>query len=89
MDVDALHPYNAGSGVETLVFQLAQGAAVHRVGKVRSEARDIKPIRPAADLFVRRKGDADLSVVRRVRRQHPLAQGHDFRYAGLVVCAKD
>ena len=89
MDADALHRDLARGGVEAFVFQLAHGAAVHRVGEVRAEARHVEQIRPAADFLVRGEGHADFAVVRRVRRQHPFAQRHDFRHAGLVVRAED
>ena len=88
MDVHPVDGHAAGRTVEVLILQLAQRAAVHRVGVLRTEAGNVEQIRAAADFLVRREADAHRAVLRRVRRHEPGRQGHDFRHAGLVVRAQ-
>ena len=88
MDIHALHRHLAGSSIKALIFQFAQGAAVHRIGELRPEAGNVKQIRAPADLLIRRECHTDLPVVRRIRRQHPFTKGHDFRNPGFVIRAQ-
>ena len=48
--------------VEVLIFQLAECAAVNGVSVVCAEALHIKPVGPASDLLVGRKGQPDGSM---------------------------
>ena len=56
VDALAVEGEGGGGGVEIFVFQAARAAAVHGVGEIRSEARDVEMIRALADLLVRGKG---------------------------------
>ena len=78
----------ARRGVEILVLQFAQRAAIHRVGVIRAEIRHIKVIRTAADFLVRREADAHRAVLRRIGGGQPLAQRHNFRHARLIIRAQ-
>ena len=74
-------------GVEILVFQLADGSAVDGIGVIRAEARDIEPVRAAADLLIGREGKLH-GAVRAVGRKQQLGRGQNLRHAGLVVRAE-
>ena len=76
-----------GGGVEILIFQLAQRAAVNGVGVLRAEALDVEQVRAAADLLVGRKADAD-DAVRHIGVQQHICRRQNFRHARLVVCAE-
>ena len=73
--------------IEVLIFQLAECAAVDGIGVIRAEALDIKPVGPASDLLVGRKGQPD-SAVRLAGREQQLRGGQDLRHACLIVCAE-
>ena len=72
--------------IEILVFQLAERTAVHRVGVIRAEARDIEMVGAAPDLLVRRECDPDFAV-RHAGGEDLFDGGHDFRDSRLVVRA--
>ena len=74
-------------GVEGLEVDLAEGAAVDRVGVFRAEAFDVEEVGAAPDLLVRREAEHDLPV-RRLFINHPLDCGDDFRDARFVVRAE-
>src|SRR5699024_6505428 len=70
--------------VEVLVFDLAQGAAVHGVGVVRGEGGDVEAVRAPADLLVGGEADAHRAVGRAARKQPPCTL-QNLCHAGLVV----
>ena len=73
--------------VEVLIFQLAECAAVDGIGVIRAEALHIKPVGPASDLLVGRKGQPDGSM-RLFGCKQQLCGGQDLRHARLVVRAE-
>ena len=77
-----------GGRVEVFIFQFTRAAAVHGVGKIRTEARHIELVRAAADLFVRRKGDANAAMAQVRMRQQILGQCQDFSDPRLIVRSK-
>lgn len=87
MDVAPVDGHNGGCGVEILIFQLAERAAVDGVGVVRAEMRQIEAVRAAADLLIRREADAQ-GRVRAALGQQLLHGGQNFRDARLVVRAR-
>ena len=85
MDVHALHRQGHGGGIEVLVLDLAQLAAVHGVGHLGGELFRIKVIGALAHLLVRGEAHGD-GPVRDLRMgQQVFAGGDDLRHAGLVV----
>ena len=87
MDVAPVDGHNGGCGVEILIFQLTERAAVDGVGVVCAEMRQIEAVRAAADLLIRREADAD-GRVRAALGQQLLHGGQNFRDARLVVRAE-
>ena len=77
----------AESGVEILIFQLTERAAVDGVGVVRAEMRQIEAVRPAADLLIRREADAQ-GRVRAALGQQLFHRSENFSDSGLVVRAE-
>ena len=64
VDVAPVYGHDGGGGVEILIFQLAQGAAVYGIGIVCAECLDIETVCASADLLVRGEADADACVRR-------------------------
>ena len=87
MNVASVDGHNGGGGVEILIFQLTERAAVDGVGVVRAEMRQIEAVRAAADLLVRREADAQRRV-RAALGQQLLHGGQNFCDARLVVRAE-
>ena len=88
MDVAALDADGSRGGVEVLELQLADLAAVDRIGVVGPEFRHVELHDAPADLLVGREADLDLTV-RDIRVLHQvLDRIHDLRDAGLVVSAE-
>ncbi len=87
MDAHAVHAHGCCRGVEVLILDLADGAAVGSVSEVCAKALDVKQICAAADLLVWRKADAD-GRVRRLIGHQLLNCGEDLRNTGLVVGAE-
>lgn len=54
--------HNGGGGVKILVFQFAQGAAVHGIGVVRAKGFEVEPVRAPADFLVGGEADAQCRV---------------------------
>ena len=84
------HPVDGNLGVrrvEVLIFDLAELAAVHRIGVLRPKALDIEAIRAAARLLVRRDADFD-GPVRNVLRNQAFQCGENFRNACFIVRAE-
>ena len=81
---EAVHRHGGRRGVEVLVLDGTGVAAVHGVGKVGPEARDIEQLSPLADLLVRGEGDAQLAVGQALFLQR-FHSGQNFGDAGLVV----
>ena len=73
--------------VEVLELDLPGGAAVEGIGVIGAEIRNVEMERPLADLLVRRKADAELSV-REISGGNPFDSGQNLRDAGLVVGAE-
>ena len=85
MDVHALHRQGHGGGIEVLILDLPQLAAVHGVGRPGGELFRIKVIGALAHLLVRGEAHGD-GPVRDLRMgQQVFAGGDDLRHAGLVV----
>ena len=85
VDVAALDVDPGARGVEVLVLQLALHAAVHGVGEVGAERRDVEVIDAATHLLVGREADADLAVFDLGMRHEVFRGAHDLRHARLVV----
>jgi hypothetical protein len=60
--VEPLEGDRDGIGAEALELELAALAAIHRVGVLRPEGRDVEVLRAGADLFIRRERDPDRAV---------------------------
>ena len=84
MDVPAVEHHLGSGGVEVLVLQFTQGAAVGSVGKFGPEVLEVEPICPPADLFIGGKADAQSGMGLR-GGQEAFGCGEDFRNPGLVV----
>ena len=89
VDVHAVDGHLAGGGVEVLVLQLTQCAAVHGVGVVRAKTGHVEQVSAAADLLVGGEADADGAMLRGIGGHQALGQGHDLGHTGLVICAQD
>ena len=81
---EAADGHGGGSGVEVLVLNGAGIAAVHRIGKVGTEARNIEQLCTLADLFIRSKGDTQLAVGQAFFL-NGLNSGQNFGNTGLIV----
>ncbi len=88
MNIYAADLHIAGGSIEVLVFQLADGAAVHRVGHLRAEACKVQAFGTAADLLIRGEGDFDLAVLQVRMGKKIFRHVHDLCDAGLVVGAQ-
>ena len=88
VDRVALKAHGHVSGVKALPLELADGAAVDRVGVFATERRDIEQRGTVADLLIGAKADAEC----RVRDLRVFVQTaderHDLGHAGLVVGAE-
>ena len=85
MDVDAVDDHLGPGGVEVLILQLAQLAAVHRVGHRRAEALDVEAVGARAHLLVGGKAYRD-AAVGDLRMSGEVFHGRDdLRHARLVV----
>ena len=87
VNAHAVHRQHCGGSIEVLVFDLAEGAAVHGVAVVAAELLHIEPVRAVADLLVGREDDAHLAVLD-VFFQDRLHRSHDLGKACFVVCAE-
>ncbi len=88
MGVEALEGHRHRVGAEALDLELAARLAVHRVGAVGAELRDVEVLRAATDLLVGGEADPDRAV-RDLRVAHqPVRRGHHLGDAGLVVGAE-
>ena len=76
-------------GVEVLVLQLADGAAVHRVGPVGAEALNVELMGALADFLVRVEGYSDFTVLDFGMLLQVIDGTDDFGDAGLVVGAQE
>ena len=74
--------------VEILVLELADCAAVDRIGEIGAESRDVEVIDAPSHLLVGGEADADLAVCDLGMRQQILGGGHDLGHARLVVGAQ-
>ena len=85
VDVDAVDPDLGGRGVEVLILQLPDLAAVHGVGLLRGELGEVEVVRAPANLLVRREADGDLAVLLLRMGQEAGAGADDLGDACLVV----
>ncbi len=74
-------------GVEVFKFQLSHATAVNGIGPLRIKCRNVKMLRPFTNLFVRRKGHADITV-RNIFLDEHRQRGHDFRHASFIIRAQ-
>ena len=81
---EAADGHGGGSSVEVLVLNGAGIAAVHRIGKVGTEARNIEQLCTLADLFIRSKGDTQLAVGQAFFL-NGFNSGQNFSNTGLIV----
>ena len=87
MDVHTVHLKFCTTGVEILINDFRFIAAVQGISVICAKARDIKQVCAAADLLIRCKCNANLSV-RTLSLHKLLHHGHDLCHPGLVICAK-
>ena len=87
VDIQSMDNDLCPRGVEVLIFDLAHGAAVGGVGKVRAEALHVEPVSAPADLLVGGKADLQCGVPA-VHGEQLLRRRHDLRHACLIVGAQ-
>ena len=85
MHVAAADGYLCHGGVEVLVFEFADLAAVHGVGPVGPESLHIEFVGTLAYLLVGVEGNADVAVLYFGMGFQISHGGDDFSYAGFVV----
>ena len=88
VDVEAPDGDLGGGGVEVLVLQLPQLAAVHGVGRGGAEALHVEVVGAAAHLLVGGDGHGDAAVGDLGVGGQILHGGEDLSHAGLVVGAQ-
>ena len=88
MGADTLDGDGGAVGGKRLVFDVAGGFAVHRIGEVGAELFQVDLVDAAADLFVRREQDLDGAVLDLRIVDQELRGIHDLGDAGLVVGAQ-
>ena len=88
MNVHAVNRHFHGSRIEVLILQFADFAAIHRVAILCAEGSNIKEISAPANLFIRREGNANRAMLRRILTAEQFRKGHDFRHACLVIAAQ-
>ncbi|MNJ54937.1 hypothetical protein D3C77_504020 [compost metagenome] len=80
--------YFGSSGIEAFIFQFAQRAAVHRIGKFGTEGSYIEALGASSDLLIRCKGYSDCTVLN-FRVINQISHGsHNFGNSRLVVGAE-
>ena len=87
VDIQSMDNNLCPRGVEVLIFDLAHGAAVGGVGKVRAEALHVEPVSAPADLLVGGKADLQCGMPA-VHGEQLLRRRHDLRHACLIVRAQ-
>ena len=88
MHVAPLDGHLGRGGVEVLVLQLADRAAVHGVGEIAAELGDVELVGAQADLLVGVEADAHLAVLDLGMSLQVGHRGDDLGDAGLVVGAE-
>ena len=88
VDVEAPDGDLGGGGVEILILQLAQLAAVHGVGRGGPEALHVEVVGAAAHLLVGGDGHGDAAVGDLGMGGQILHGGEDLGHTGLVVGAQ-
>ncbi len=88
MHVSALDGHVALRGIKSLIFQFTDLAAVHGVGKIGAEFRDIKKIHSPACFFVGRESHPHLAVRVLGIFEQVFHGGYNRRHPGLVIRAK-
>ena len=73
-----------GRGIEVFILQFTDAAAVDGIGPLRVKSFHVEVLRALADLFVRRKGHADITMRDIFALQHR-QRGHDLRDTRLVI----
>ena len=87
VDIQSMDNDLCPRGVEVLIFDLAHGAAVGGVGKVRAEALHVEPVSAPADLLVGGKADLQCGMPA-AHGEQLLRRRHDLRHACLIVRAQ-
>ncbi|MPM91070.1 hypothetical protein SDC9_138195 [bioreactor metagenome] len=88
VQAEALDANLRAPGIETLIVDFAECAAIHRIAKFRVKRGYIEEIHPAPNLLVWRKPNADGAMCGCVGRKQALSQRHDLCDARLVVRAE-
>ena len=88
MYAHALYPDFRLRGVEILVFQLAERAAVNGIGVFAAEALYVKQSRAVTYFLVRSERHPYFAVFYAFVAKQDFAQLHNLRYARLVVRAE-
>ena len=88
MHAHALDVHLCRCGIEVLVFQVAQVAAVHGVCPLASELLHIEVVCSHTDFLVRVEAHAYIAVLNLVVVAQPAHCLHDFRDTGLVVSSE-
>ena len=70
--------------IEVFKLQLAHAATVNGIGPAGIERFNVEMLRPFADLFIRGKGHANITVRYIVVLQHR-QRGHDLGHAGFII----
>lgn len=78
----AVNGDNGRCRLEILVFYLTKFTAINRVSKPGAKILHLKPVRSAANLLIRRKTNADLSMGNLFVGKQISGSCHNFRYAG-------
>ena len=85
---DALNGDLSGCGIEVLIFQVADVAAVHGVSPVAAELLHIEVVGTHANLLVGVEGDADVAMLDFVVVAQVAHGLHNLGNTGLVVGAE-
>ena len=88
MDRDAFDMHLGAIGGEAFIFDLAQRAAIERIGEIGAEIGGQARIDAAADLFIGGEGEADPAMWQVRVFEHMPGGGHQDRHAGLVIGAQ-
>ena len=70
--------------IEVFILQFTDAAAVNGIGPLRVKGFHVEMLRALADLFIRRKGHADVAVRNIFALQHRQRR-HDFRDPRFVI----
>ncbi len=88
MDVAALDVDLCTSGIEVLILQLTDFAAVHSVGVFGTEFLHVEFHHTAPNLLIWCKTNLDFAVLEVGMLHHILGSIHDFSHASFVIGAE-